>query len=148
MKKVLQIPNYFYPNIGGIEQTSQDIARAIGNDYEQRIICFNETASGDGCNCIRSETINEIVHGIDVTRCGCITKVFSQSISLTYAKQLDKIMKEFNSDIVVFHYPNPFVASFCLNIENKNLSLFYIGIWILQNKNHWVSYFTNKHLIS
>ena len=119
MKKVLQIPNYFYPNIGGIEQTSQDIARAIGNDYEQRIICFNETASGDGYNCIRSETINEIVHGIDVTRCGCVTKIFSQSISLTYAKQLDKIMKEFNPDIVVFHYPNPFVASFFLKYRKQ-----------------------------
>ena len=129
MKKILQIPNYFYPNIGGIEQTSQDISRAIGNGYEQKIICFNENASENGYRCIRSETVTEMVNGIEVVRCGCVVKVFSQSVSLTYAKQLDKIMREFSPDIVIFHYPNPFVAAFLLKYRKQNFK--FILYWHL-----------------
>ena len=32
MKRILQIPNYLYPNIGGIEQTARDIANVLSFD--------------------------------------------------------------------------------------------------------------------
>lgn len=46
MKKVLQIPNYQYPHIGGIEQVARDIADSLLDDkeIEQKMICFNEDA--------------------------------------------------------------------------------------------------------
>lgn len=55
MKKILQISNYLYPNIGGIEQIARDIANAITSDghYEQKIICFNETARDGDYICNR-----------------------------------------------------------------------------------------------
>lgn len=114
MKRILQISNYLYPNIGGIEQVARDIANAIAEDgnFEQKILCFNETARDGEHICNRSETVHDKVDGIEVIRCGCITKKFSQSISLTFAHELKKVMDIFNPDIVIFHYPNPFEAQF------------------------------------
>lgn len=112
--KVLQISNYFYPNIGGIEQVARDIANTLSTKrtIEQRIICFNETAGDGDTICERKKTVHDIVDGVDVTRCGCVTKIASQSISITFAKELKRTMNEFRPDIVIFHYPNPFEAAF------------------------------------
>ena len=114
MKKILQISNYMYPNIGGIEQVARDIANTIATDgiYKQKIICFNETARDGDYVCNRKETVHDVVDGIEVIRCGCITKKASQSISLTFASEFKKVMDSFEPDIVVFHYPNPFEAQF------------------------------------
>ena len=122
MKKILQISNYLYPNIGGIEQIARDIANAITSDghYEQKIICFNETARDGDYICNRKETIHDVVDGVEVIRCGCITKKASQSISLTFARELKKVMDEFKPDIVFFHYPNPFEAQFLQYFFNRN----------------------------
>jgi rhamnosyl/mannosyltransferase len=116
VKRVLQISNYLYPNIGGIEQVARDIANTLSADgnYEQKIICFNETARVGNFVCNRKETVHDVVDGIEVIRCGCITKQFSQSISLTFAGELEKIMNTFQPDVVIFHYPNPFEAHFLL----------------------------------
>ncbi len=102
MKKVLQITNYMYPHIGGIEQVTRDIANSLRDDYEQRIICFNHE---------RGNKV-DMIDGVSVTRVKCQAKVASQSIALSYGKELKKIMKIFQPDIVIFHYPNPFVAHF------------------------------------
>lgn len=114
MKRILQISNYLYPNIGGIEQVARDIANTLstGGKYEQKIICFNETAEDGDYVCHRNETVHDVVDGVEVIRCGCITKKFSQSISLTFPRELKKVMDNFNPDIVIFHYPNPFQAQF------------------------------------
>ena len=122
MKKVLQIPNYLYPNIGGIEQVARDIANALAltGDYDQKIICFNETARDGDYVCNRKETVHDVVDGIEVIRCGCITKKASQSISLTFGCELFKVMNDFNPDIVIFHYPNPFEAAFLMKYLNRD----------------------------
>lgn len=117
MKRILQISNYLYPNIGGIEQVARDISSAISSigSYEQKIICFNENACDGDYVCNREETVHDFVDGIEVIRCGCITKKFSQSISLTFGRELKKIMHDFRPNIVIFHYPNPFEAFFLTN---------------------------------
>ena len=112
MKKVLQISNYLYPNIGGIEQVARDIAGALAGEYERKIICFNETASDGVVSCRREETVHDVVDGVEVIRCGCVTKKASQSISLSFGSELKKVMDSFRPDIVVFHYPNPFQTVF------------------------------------
>ena len=55
VKKILQISNYMYPNIGGIEQVARDIANTLATDgnYKQKIICFNETARDGNYVCNR-----------------------------------------------------------------------------------------------
>lgn len=121
MKKVLQIPNYLYPNIGGIEQVARDFANALPKDeYEQKIICFNEDAGDGDYVCHRKETVDDAVDGIPVVRCGCVTKVASQSISLSYPNQLKNVMNSFGPDIVVFHYPNPYVSTFLMKYLKRD----------------------------
>ena len=49
MKKILHISKYYYPFIGGVEEVAADITLALkGEDYEQKIICFNEDSTTDG----------------------------------------------------------------------------------------------------
>ena len=109
MKKVLQIVNYMFPHIGGIEQVGRDILNSIKDEYEQKIICFNHEKG----------TIKDTVDGVEVTRVNCQIKISSQSIALSYKKQLKKIMKEYKPDIVIFHYPNPFVAHSLMRFLKK-----------------------------
>ena len=120
MKKVLQITNYMFPHIGGIEQVTRDVNKALSDKYEQRIICFNHEKG----------TITDEVDGTKVTRVNCQIKVSSQSIALSYGKELKKIMKSYQPDIVIFHYPNPFVAHYlCKYFKKKNFK--FILYWHL-----------------
>jgi rhamnosyl/mannosyltransferase len=123
--KILQIPNYQYPHIGGIEQVSHDIANVLSEDtsIEQKMICFNEDAKDGDYVCHRKETVHDTVDGVEVIRCGCFAKIFSQSLSTTYRRELKKVLKEFKPDIVIFHYPNPFVSTFLLPLLDKNTKL-------------------------
>ena len=68
MKKILHIPNYYYPHIGGIEQTAGDCVSALaGEDVEQRVFCFNHEKG----------TVTDEVNGVPVTRVGCFAKIAS-----------------------------------------------------------------------
>lgn len=108
--RLLQISNYLYPHIGGIEQVARDFANAIKSvKLEQKIICFNHEKG----------TKVDFVDDVEVTRVGCFAKVSSQSLSLSYGKELKKLIKSFNPEVVVFHYPNPFVAHFLLKYRKK-----------------------------
>lgn len=106
--KILHIPNYYFPHIGGIEQTARDIVNSLAV-AEQRIFCFNGT----------KEDIIEKVDGFDVIRCGSFAKLSSQSVSLSYGKLLKKQFNDFIPDVVVFHYPNPFGAHYLLKCLKK-----------------------------
>lgn len=125
MKRVLQISKYFYPHIGGIEQVARDFANALSdiNDIEQKIICFNENTNDEVYACRRKDTTCDIVDGVEIIRCGCIAKVASQSLSLTFPQKLKCTMNEFRPDIVVFHYPNPYAAHFLLQYKERNFKL-------------------------
>lgn len=126
MLRVLQISNYMYPHIGGIEEVARDIASALSEcqDIEQKIICFNEDASDGAMTDRRHETVHEKVDGVEVIRCGCQTKIASQSLSLSYGKELHALMDDFKPDLVIFHYPNPFVAHFLLEYRKRNFKLY------------------------
>ena len=58
MKRILQIDNYMYPHIGGIEQVTRDVLNALKDEYEMRILCFNHEKG----------TITDQVDGVDVTK--------------------------------------------------------------------------------
>ena len=124
-KKVLQISKYYYPYFGGTEQVARDIAKAINayDDVEQKVICFNSDAKDHGYENHRKETIHEFVDGVEVIRCGYFAKVASQSISFSYAKEFNKVIKEFDPDIIILHYPNPFVSYFLLNVKKAHFKL-------------------------
>lgn len=109
MKKILHISKYYYPFSGGTEQIARDTVLALKGEYEQKVIAFN-----DG----KKDKV-DIVDSVEVVKCGCFTKIAAQSLSASYEKHLHRLMKEFNPDIVVFHYPNPFVAALLLNELKK-----------------------------
>ena len=120
MKKVLQITNYMYPHIGGIEQVTRDILNSIKDGYEQKIICFNHEKGN----------IVDSVDGVEVTRVNCQVKISSQSIALSFKKKLKRLMREYQPDIVIFHYPNPFVAhSLMKHLKHKTFK--FILYWHL-----------------
>ncbi len=124
MKKVLQITNYIYPAISGIGQTAKDIADILFEcGIEQKIICFNINAKKENCETRQKETVIDIVDGIEVIRCGVFATLCSQAISLTTGKVIHTIINEFNPDIVIFHYPNPFMAFFLLQQRKKKFQL-------------------------
>ncbi len=120
MKKILHIPNYYNPHIGGIEQTCEDFVNSIKEEYEQKIICFKDS----------KKTSIDNINNVEVIRVGCQTKIMSQSIALGYKKELKKVFDSFNPDIVVFHYPNPYVA-FALLKHLKNKKFKFILYWHL-----------------
>lgn len=116
--KVLHVTNYMYPHIGGIEQTARDIINSLHDISEQRVICFNDQ---------KGDVVDE-VDGVQVVRCSSGIKVSSQSISFSFKKRLKNLFKQFQPEIVVFHYPNPFEAHFLLKLLKK-YSLCKLVLW-------------------
>lgn len=121
MRKVLQISNYYFPHFGGIEQVARDFARALNHyeDIQHKVICFNEDAKVGDMVDHRHETVTEVIDGVEIIKCSCFALVSSQSLSWSYYGQLKKVLNEFDPDLVVLHYPNPFVSSFLLRFAKK-----------------------------
>ena len=125
MRKVLQISKYYYPFLGGTEQVARDIAKALKHydDVEQKIICFNEDAKLDGYENHHGETIREKVDGVEVIRCGYQLKYASQALSMTYGRELKQVINDFNPDLIILHYPNPFVTHYLLKYIQPHCKL-------------------------
>ncbi len=124
MKRVLLISYYYYPSVGGVEHTSQimiDVIRQNGMDCQ--VICFNEDAKDGDLVCHHGETTHDVVDGVKITRCGYLRKVASQPLSITYPIELHRIMNEYEPNIVIFHFPNPFLAEFLLYHKKRDFKL-------------------------
>lgn len=114
MKKILHISKYYYPFSGGTEQIARNCVLALKKDYEQKVIAFN-----DG-----TEDVIVTVDDVEITKCGCFAKISAQSLSVSYKKHLHDLMSNYKPDIVIFHYPNPFVAKLLLSeLKNNNCKL-------------------------
>lgn len=123
-KRVLQISKYMYPFIGGVEQVVQDLAGAIAQTgAEQKIICFNEDVNDGISTYHKYETVVDTVDGIEVIRCGYQLKISSQSLSFNYGRELRKVMDDFKPDLVILHYPNPFVTAYLLRYAGRPFKL-------------------------
>lgn len=119
--KILQLTNYFYPHIGGIEQVTRDIIKALP-EHEHRVLCFNHEKG----------TTTDEIDGVKITRVHCQAKVFSQSLAFGYGRVLKQTLREFAPDLVIFHHPNPFVAHFWQRYlrkrEFKTVVLYHLDI--------------------
>ena len=125
MRKVLQISKYYFPFLGDTEQVARDIAKALKHyeDVEQKIICFNEDAKLEGYVNHHEETVCEEVDGVEVIRCGYVAKYASQALSTSYGKELKKVIHEFDPDLIILHYPNPFVTYYLLRYIQPHCKL-------------------------
>ena len=111
-KKILHIPNYYPPHIGGIEDVCHSIVTALP-EFEHQVICFHD----------QKQTVKESVEGVQVTRCGVWRKLFSQSVSFAFYKELKRVFKTFSPDIVHFHTPNPLSSVYLLLLLPKKTEL-------------------------
>jgi glycosyltransferase involved in cell wall biosynthesis len=117
MKRILHISKYYYPFIGGVEQIARDTVKALKGEAEQKVICFDHNP--------HSKDSVDQVDGIEVIRVGQQLLLASQAIGLTYGRQLKETIDRFNPDIIIFHYPNPFVSHYLLKyITKTNIKLF------------------------
>lgn len=125
MKKILHISKYYYPFRGGIEQVVRDSVQALSEQYEHKVICFNHQK--------KDET--DFVDDVEVIRCGCFAKISSQDMSFSYGKKLKKVINEFEPDMIIFHYPNPFVARYLLKyIKPETKLVLYWHLDIVKQK--------------
>lgn len=115
MKKILHISKYYDPFVGGVESIAKDCVIALSNNYKQEVICFDHVRG-------RSDSIDK-VDGIKVIRCAQDFVVASQAISRSYEKNLKDEIQNFSPDVIIFHYPNPFVAHFLLKFISKKIKL-------------------------
>ena len=125
MKRVLHISKYYYPFIGGIEQVARDAVRALQGEFEQKVLCFGHEKNED----------STVIDDVEVIRCKCQCKIFSQSISLEMNRKFKDLLKNFKPDYIVFHYPNPFFARILLrNIPKETKLILYWHLDIIRQK--------------
>lgn len=111
--KILHISKYYYPYIGGVENTCKYLADSFSKNHKIAIICFNE----DRHNRI------DYVNNVKVYRVGTWVNIARQALSLSYFPILHKVIKEFKPDIIHFHWANPYPAAVLLTMIPKNVKL-------------------------
>lgn len=105
MKRILHIPNYYAPHIGGIEDVCHSIISATPS-YKHSVLCFND----------KKITERDVVEGTDVIRCGVWKKLFSQSVSFSMFSEMKRAFREIQPDIVHFHTPNPLATVLLISV--------------------------------
>lgn len=138
MKTLLQISNYYPPDIGGIEIVAGSISQAAAGHYNRQVLCFSHTRQG---------SLSE-ADGVQIRRCGTFCKLFSQQLSpkmpalvrdalqgKLFAEaaagaspgQLDTGSVHKNEsgrpDVVILHAPNPFLEFLVLTYLPNDVRL-------------------------
>ena len=104
---------------------ARDFARALNHyeNVEHKVICFNEDAKVGDFENHRHETVHDMIDGVEIIKCSCFALVSSQSLSWVYYKELKKVLDDFDPDLVILHYPNPFVSSILLHFKKRKFKL-------------------------
>ena len=124
--RVLHISKYYYPFAGGTELVARECVRAlqgsVNQSYEQIVFCFDHGGMKGAQSKVSSDTV-DLVDGVKIVRCACQMKVASQSLSFSYRRRLKSVFKQFQPDMVVLHYPNPFGTHFLLQFIRPSMKL-------------------------
>ena len=110
--RILHISKYYFPYIGGVENICKYLVEGMPQ-HEMAVVCFN-----DKCK----DTVDE-VNGVKVYRVATWINVARQALSLSYFTMLHKAIKEFNPDVIQFHWANPFPAAVLLCLIPKHVKL-------------------------
>lgn len=111
--RIMHVSKYYYPYIGGVENTCKYLADSFAQKNEVAVVCFNED----------KENVIEKVGNVKVYRVGTWINIARQALSLAYFPILKKAIREFNPDIIHFHWANPFPAAVLLSVIPKNVKL-------------------------
>ena len=110
--KILHISKYYHPYIGGVENICKYLVEGT-EKHETAVVCFNESCK---------DTI-DIVNGHTIYRVGTWVNIARQALSFSYFSVLRKAIKEFQPDMIQFHWANPFPAWVLLCVIPKNVKL-------------------------
>lgn len=110
--RILHISKYYYPYIGGVENICKYI---VDNTPTEKVavVCFNESR----------HDAEDVVDNVKVYRVGAWVTIARQALSLSYLTTLRKAIKEFQPDVIQFHWANPFPAAVLLCIIPKRVKL-------------------------
>ena len=98
-KKILQISNYYYPEIGGIEKIAQAITDSVRDKYKVKVVCFTHD----------KKPRRDKIDGVSVIRCETQAKIASQQIAIRMGRIIKRQIQSFDPDIIIIHLPNPFL---------------------------------------
>lgn len=102
--KILQVNKLYYPEIGGIEKTLQQISEGLSKDPEVDLKVLVCQKKGKG-------QVDD-VNGVEVHRSGSMGVVASVPISFSFMWKLRKMAKD--RDVIQFHLPFPLGDLACL----------------------------------
>lgn len=102
--KILQVNKLYYPEIGGIEKTLQQISEGLSKDprVDLKVLVCQKKGKGQV----------EYVDGVEVHRSGSLGVVASVPISFSFIWNLRKLAKDM--DVIQFHLPFPLGDLACL----------------------------------
>ena len=109
---VLHISKYYHPYIGGVENICKYIADE-SREHQVVVMCFNEG---------RADYTDE-VNGVKVYRAGSWVTISRQALSLSYFSIMRKVLKEYQPDVIHFHWANPFPAAVLLTMIPRKTKL-------------------------
>lgn len=110
--KILHISKYYYPYIGGVENICKYLVEGMPQ-HDIAVVCFNEK---------HADVVDE-VNGIKVYRVATWINISRQALSLSYYAVLRRAIKEFQPDVIQFHWANPFPAAILLLVIPKEVKL-------------------------
>jgi glycosyltransferase involved in cell wall biosynthesis len=112
MKRVVHIAKFYPPAPGGMERVVETLCRASAGLVESRVLALNTT----------SDTVDENVNGVPVTRVGVIGRVGSVPIAPTLALHLRRLQ----ADLVILHEPHPWaLLSYAVGRPAAPLAIWY-----------------------
>ncbi len=115
--RILQVSNYYAPELGGIEKIAQAISSSVKDKSQIRVVCFTHQKEGR----------TDEVEGVRVRRIGSQLNVFSQQLSVYAYGVIKEEISDFLPDVIIIHLPNPFLAEIILRLIPKNVKL--IAYW-------------------
>lgn len=98
-KRILQLSNYYPPEIGGIEKIAQAISDSVREEFDVRVLCFTH----------EKDSRTDMIDGVKVIRLGTQLKLASQQLSYYMIKAIKSQIISYNPDIIILHAPNPFL---------------------------------------
>lgn len=100
--KILQVNKLYYPHIGGIETVIQNMAEGLKDRMDMEVLVCQE----------KGKTTQEVINGVNVTRCGSLGILFSMPVSFSFLSSFRK--KSRTADIVHIHMPFPLADVACM----------------------------------
>ncbi len=110
--RILHISKYYYPYMGGVENICKYIVDN-SSDNQTAVLCFSESSKCSVDN----------VDGIIVYRVGSWINIARQALSPLYFTMFQRVLKEYDPDLIQFHWANPFPAAVLLTMIPKRVKM-------------------------